>query len=195
MVATLWLSSWIVGTVFLPSQALLSKSLDRCFSPPTSAFHRGVLAPRKRRGLLATSRDKHLSDSGGTSASSKGVKFTYSDDCFGLIALSTGIAAQDAVFSGTFVALSAATALAGATVCAQSLNAASHQRQVPAAVAGATLVLAPLVRWTLRSALQYEAADTMPPWAPTLEVAVCLFSLAYGFFWAHTPLASNNSER
>jgi hypothetical protein len=119
-----------------------------------------------------------------TDPPSDAAKFSYSDDCFGLISLSTGIAAKDATFAAVFVALSALTAVASATVLSAALT-AKDERKVPGAVAGATLILAPLVKQVLLASAtlvgEVGQQDSAASWAPLLEVGVCIFSLVYGF--------------
>lgn len=116
-----------------------------------------------------------------TDPPSDAARFSYSDDCFGLISLSVGIAAKDATFAFVFVALSAMTAVASATVLSEALT-AKDERKVPGAVAGATLVVAPLVKQALLAlGMGEEGQDATASWAPLLEAGVCMFSLLYGF--------------
>jgi hypothetical protein len=118
-------------------------------------------------------------------------RFSYSDDCFGLVALSTGIAGKDAVFSLVFVALSALAALASATVLADRLS-VRDERKFPAAVAGASLLVAPMVKqFLLGFSIAFSEQDGVPSWTPVLEVGVCTFSLLYGFVLARTPTRSD----
>jgi hypothetical protein len=153
---------------------------QRCSSPARSCPQ---VAPTCRISNV------RLRQSWRTDPPSDNDKFSYSDDCFGLISLSTGIAAKDASFAAVFVALSALTAVASATVLSTALT-AKDERKVPGAVAGATLILAPLVKQVL-FALGIQAAqagqlDSTASWAPLLEAGVCTFSLLYGFVLPRT---------
>jgi hypothetical protein len=132
---------------------------------------------------------RHSLESWRTEPPSDDAKFSYSDDCFGLIALSTGIAGKDTVFALVFVALSALAALASATVLADRLS-VREERRVPATVAGASLLLAPVAKQLV---VGFDGTlgeqDAVSSWTPFLEVGVCAFSLLYGFVLAQRPPA------
>jgi hypothetical protein len=150
---------------------------QRCSSPTRSC-------PQVASSSCRLSTNVRLRQSWRTDPPSDNAKFSYSDDCFGLISLSTGIAAKDATFAAVFVALSALTAVASATVLSTALT-AKDERKVPGAVAGATLILAPIIKQVLfASGIPVAEAgqqDATAPWAPLLEAGVCAFSLLYGF--------------
>lgn len=95
----------------------------------------------------------------------------YSDDCFGLIFLSSSVAAKDPVFAGTFLVVSSI-----AVVATNVSRPLPPGKAIPGAVAGVTLLLAPLVRLLVANAELQSPKE----FAPTLEVAVCVFSLVYG---------------
>jgi hypothetical protein len=105
----------------------------------------------------------------------------YNDDAFGLVFLCGVTAAQDYVFSGLFMILSAVAAVA----TRQGKLPASNQ--VPAAVAGFTLLLLPVLTTILdRLSLGEEIAmlQSTNPSAPLIELALCSASMAYGFVFA-----------
>ena len=100
----------------------------------------------------------------------------YNDDAFGGVFLCGAFAAQDAVFSAVFLTLSAIAALATQQEKLPANN------QVPAAVAGVTLLLTPTLTTLLggmNSNLNLPEAGN--PSASTLEVGLCVASMAYGF--------------
>lgn len=112
----------------------------------------------------------------------------YSDDCFGLIFLSTGLVVQDVDFCVVFLVASALAA----TFTLQTRNQSSFvpvtAEQLPGIVAlVALLIHAAMHMWNLSLVdvyLQISGSDsivpTQPlPWAATWEAAVCLFSAAY----------------
>jgi hypothetical protein len=96
----------------------------------------------------------------------------YNDDAFGGVFLCGALAAQDAVFSAVFLTLSAIAALATQQEKLPANN------QVPAAVAGVTLLLTPILTTVLGGLNLPEAGN---PSASTLEVGLCVASMAYGF--------------
>ena len=91
----------------------------------------------------------------------------YNDDAFGLVFLGGSFAAQDPVFAGTFLVLSAAAAVA----TRQKLI--ENPPQLPGVVAGVALVIANLL------ALLHLA--TRSDTALQAELAVCSISILYVF--------------
>lgn len=113
----------------------------------------------------------------------------YSDDCFGLIFLTTGLIAHDVLFAGCFLILST---LGASAFNNRFLPGRLEQRrnlkvQLPAVVAGATLLLVSLARNTVATAMSLQFSMEFATIFETeafnvpLEVAVCLISLIYGF--------------
>jgi hypothetical protein len=98
----------------------------------------------------------------------------YNDDAFGLVFLGGAFAAQDAVFSTVFLTLSAIAALA------TQQNILPANNQVPAAVAGVTLLLTPTSTTLLLGGLN-NLPEAGNPSASTFEVGLCVASMAYGF--------------
>lgn len=88
----------------------------------------------------------------------------YNDDAFGLVFLGGGLATQDAAFMGTFLVLSAVAAVGA------RLGKASGP--LPAAVAGMTLLVTPMIRYVL----QEEPVEYV--W---VQVVLCSISMVYGF--------------
>ena len=99
----------------------------------------------------------------------------YNDDAFGGIFLGGAVAAQDAVFSAVFLTLSAIAALATQQGKLPANN------QVPAAVAGVTLLLTPIVTTVLGGMNNINLPEAGNPSASTFEVALCVASMIYGF--------------
>jgi len=96
---------------------------------------------------------------------------TYNDDCFGLVFLCSFAIAKNVAFSGTFLVLSASAALATVQGRLPSSN------EVPAAVAGLTLLVAPAVL----AAFSSLVGTDHPSWSAWSNVALCIFSMLYGF--------------
>jgi hypothetical protein len=108
----------------------------------------------------------------------------YNDDAFGLVFLCGAFAAQDVVFSTVYLTLSALAALA------TQQDKLPANTQVPAAVAGVTLLLTPTLTTllvVLGGGLHLPEAGN--PSASALEVGLCVASMAYGFV-----LSSSNKE-
>ena len=98
----------------------------------------------------------------------------YNDECFGLIIVAGTVGLNDAAFASSFLLLSSTAALF------TSLDRLPANPQVPAAVAGFTLVLTPLVRLLLdvsQLPIDLPRVDE----APLVELALCTFSMVYGF--------------
>jgi hypothetical protein len=106
----------------------------------------------------------------------------YNDDAFGLVFLCGATVAEDAVFSGLFLVLSAVAAIA----TKQGRLPASNQ--VPAAVAGLTLLVLPLLSAAL-TGLPYSSTmiGSSNPSARWIELALCSASMLYGFVLASAP--------
>lgn len=113
----------------------------------------------------------------------------YSDDCFGLIFLSTGLIAHDVLFAGFFLILSILAASAFNSKFFQNIleQRRKLKMQLPAVVAGATLLLVSLIRNTIVTGISLQFSKEFATIFETetfnipLEVAVCLISLIYGF--------------
>eukprot|EP00523_Entomoneis_sp_CCMP467_P016547 CAMPEP_0168783932 /NCGR_PEP_ID=MMETSP0725-20121227/9953_1 /TAXON_ID=265536 /ORGANISM="Amphiprora sp., Strain CCMP467" /LENGTH=243 /DNA_ID=CAMNT_0008833949 /DNA_START=166 /DNA_END=895 /DNA_ORIENTATION=- len=127
-------------------------------------------APYRRKNFAMESRNNGNGDDPQST-------YYYSDDCFGLIFLSTGLVAGDVVFASCF-ALISAVAATYFNKNAKELN-AKLQKQFPGAVAGLTLLfVAPVTRVVL----QPNSLDFLPeraPFATILEIGVCALSVVY----------------
>lgn len=95
----------------------------------------------------------------------------YSDDCFGLIFLTSSVGLNDAAFGGVFLFLSSLG------VILTRLNKLPISPQIPATVAGGSLLLTPLVRFLFQNNLEAPRLAE----APWIEVGLCTFSMVYGF--------------
>jgi hypothetical protein len=107
----------------------------------------------------------------------------YNDDCFGLIFLSGLILTEDPIFTGTFLALSSSAAI---TTSMGKLPGSS--RKVPAAVGGFTLLATPVLTTLLPGISQISigsVGDSFSVDPSLVEVAVCGFSLLYGFVFSN----------
>jgi hypothetical protein len=132
--------------------------------------------PRKNTGVSVVPRRPLISCLMSLS-SGEDVEKDYSDDCFGLIFLSGALALGDAVFAGTFLILS--------TIAAISVKTRTLQKgdtQLPAAVAGLTLLATPLATLSLGESGIYSSLPQIDQ-APLVEIGLCSFSMIYGFFW------------
>jgi hypothetical protein len=128
------------------------------------------------------------STSSSTSSSSlqAAKRFSYSDDCFGLIFLSGALVANDEYFSATFLGLSAVGALFEEQQ--QNMKRERQDKLLPAIVAGLTLLLQPLwnrhlISWSLVVVVASTAAtedNSMELTALGLEALVCFISMIYG---------------
>lgn len=145
---------------------------------PSPAFRAGLASQ-----LLA---DERRCSSGRRSARTSSLRAEqkrgeteYIDDCFGLIFLSGSFVAQDAVFSATFVALSAVALVATRAnrIVLQEVTPERQRRVVPAVVAAATLVLTPVLEILVAPVYAQDLDDK----ARLIELAVCTVSVAYGF--------------
>ena len=122
----------------------------------------------------------------------RGTKDTnYNDDAFGFIFLGGSAAAQDPVFGAVFLTLSAAAAIG------TKLQRLPPTNQVPAAVAGCTLLVVPLLSAVLpETLLSAVLPETIPvvvaPNARYIELAFCSVSMLYGFVISPT-LEENES--
>jgi hypothetical protein len=104
----------------------------------------------------------------------------YNDDAFGLVFLGGGALAQDPIFTGVFLAMSAVAA----TASAQG-KLASSDNKIPAAVAGITLVLTPAVAALVASLPESPVDPTAGnPSARFIELALCSVSIVYGLVTA-----------
>ena len=171
------------STIFpLVAVLLLRQQLGGAFAPSLSPVRkrpstsvRSDLASRARRPALGA---------GQTTSSLQAEKqqegeTEYIDDCFGLISLSSLVVARDAVFCATFVALSAVALVATRAnqIQLEDVTAERRCRAVPAVVAAATLLLAPVVEILVTPYYTQELNDK----ARLLELAVVAVSIAYGF--------------
>ena len=106
----------------------------------------------------------------------------YSDDCFGLIFLSTGLIAKDVVFAACFVLLSGLAAYSFNTYSSfneKGYSKSRLQKQFPAAVAGLTLLFfAPITRVIIQPSEISFLPERMSI-APILEIGVCAVSVIY----------------
>lgn len=114
----------------------------------------------------------------------------YNDDAFGLVFLCGATVAQDAVFSSLFLVLSGVAAIATKQGKLPSNN------QVPAAVAGVTLLLTIGILLLAEQGLLAPPLDAImgdwsnsskSPSATWIEVALCMASMVYGFVLAPPP--------
>jgi hypothetical protein len=111
--------------------------------------------------------------------------YSYNDDAFGLVFLCGATVAKDVVFATVFLVLSA---LAAAATQQRKLP---PTKQVPAAVAALTLIVAPIITTTLvgvgspyTSSLEHyfgslEISPNANAWS--IEEALCCISMFYGF--------------
>lgn len=117
--------------------------------------------------------------------SGKGDFLSYNDDCFGLIFLTSIVVAQDAVFAACFALLSALAAYSFSNGTADNvsknfgISANKLQLQVPAAVAGLTLLVVAPVGRVLLQPDSIEFLPTMAPEATLLEFGVVAVSVIY----------------
>jgi hypothetical protein len=158
--------------VFAPQSTLSPKSKASRFPSTTTVFLSQPPAPRQDNN----NNNNKIFDN------------NYNDVAFGFVFLGAITAAQDYVFSGLFMILSAVAAIA----TQQGKLPASNQ--VPAAVAGFTLISLPaltaiLDRLPLGEEIRMLQQSTNPS-APWIELALCSVSMAYGFVFA----ASTTSE-
>jgi len=101
----------------------------------------------------------------------------YNDDAFGFIFLGGSAAAQDPVFGAIFLSLSIAA------VIATKLEQLPVNKQVPAAVAGVTLLVTPLVSLFLPT--EMYGVDLIPSDNGRLiELIFCTVSMVYGFVFS-----------
>lgn len=106
----------------------------------------------------------------------------YNDDAFGFIFLGGSAAAKDPVFGAVFLTLSIFAVLA------TKLEQLPSNKQVPAAVAGFTLLGTPIVSTFLPETL--FGVDLVPADnARLIELAFCSVSMLYGFL-----LSSDNED-
>jgi len=101
----------------------------------------------------------------------------YNDDAFGLVFLGGVTFANDVIFAGIFLVLSAVAA----TATKQGKLPASNQ--VPAAVAGLTILLLPVLTTALVDVLP-SSIPSPDASSPSIELALCSISMLYGFFLA-----------
>lgn len=126
------------------------------FAPPPSTIN--IAATRQRTAsLLFANKESN-----------------YNDDAFGFIFLGGSAAAQDPIFGATFLALSVAA------VIATKLQVLPDNKQVPAAVAGFTLLLVPVISAILPDAM-FGMNMTPGDNARLIELAFCSVSMLYGF--------------
>ena len=101
----------------------------------------------------------------------------YNDDAFGFIFLGGSAAAQDPVFGAIFLSLSVAA------VIATKLEVLPVNKQVPAAVAGVTLLVTPLISLALPE--EMLGVDLIPSDNGRLiELIFCTVSMMYGFVFS-----------
>ena len=129
------------------------------FAPPISKVPRAVAAQQSITAL-PTSKDSN-----------------YNDDAFGFIFLGGSAAAQDPLFGATFFTLSV-TAL-----IATKLDALPANKQVPAAVAGFTLLTVPVLSNILPETM-FDVSMVPGDNARLIELAFCTVSLLYGFVFS-----------
>ena len=123
------------------------------------------------------------------SSSSSSSSADYTDDCFGLIFLSSAFVAHDTVFSVTFVVLSTEALLLTRSnrkpIAWYTKNTNTNitrerqRRAVPAVVAATTLLLSTLVLEPIITATALMGPQEDP--ARIVEWAVCSVSILYGF--------------
>lgn len=99
----------------------------------------------------------------------------YNDNAFGFVFLGGSAISQDAVFAAVFLILSAVAALL------TNLQLLPSTRRVPAAVAGCTLLVAPIASALLPLTLFGISAVPVDN-ARIIQVFFCSVSMAYGFF-------------
>jgi hypothetical protein len=131
------------------------------FAPPPSTITNA--APRRRKASIQYNTKKESN---------------YNDDAFGFIFLGGSAAAQDPVFGATFLALSVAAVIATKLEVFPDNN-----KQVPAAVAGFTLMLVPVISGILPE--QVFGMNIIPgESARLIELAFCSVSMLYGFVFS-----------
>jgi hypothetical protein len=99
----------------------------------------------------------------------------YNDDAFGFIFLGGSAISQDAVFATVFLILSAVAALL------TNLQVLPSTRRVPAAVAGCTLLAAPIASTLLPQTL-FGISSVPLDNARIIQAVFCSVSMAYGLF-------------
>ena len=160
--------SWL-QSIHQPPQAVQNS--------PLSTVQAGFSCSRTRTnnaGLNSVSkRNKDAS-------SDKDTALYYNDDCFGLIFLSTGLVAHDAVFAACFALVSG---LAATYYNKNNTDLdAKLQTQFPAAVAGLTLLfVAPVTRVVLQPQ-EWDFLPARVDFAAPLEIGVCAFSVLYALY-------------
>ena len=143
------------------------------YSPLVTSFvltSQSIVEPRK--SLSSTPFPTHLFSSEQPTPSQND---NYNDDAFGLVFLGGAFYANDVIFAGIFLILSAAAAIATRQGKLPACN------QVPAAVAGLTLLLHTPI-------LTPEIVELLPKSIPPsnssasmIELALCSISMIYGF--------------
>jgi len=119
---------------------------------------------------------KGNSNNGNSDNDKPPIKF-YSDDCFGLIFLSSAFLAHDVVFAACFALLSGLAAF----YFNNNLDEfdAKLQRQLPAAVAGLTLLFVAPVTRVVTQPTSIEFLPQRESFAPMLEIGVVAASVMY----------------
>jgi hypothetical protein len=151
-------------------------------TPTTSTAVQVLLAPG--RGVVVSPANTVVSSTTRLFFSKEPSKTTdYNDDAFGLVFLCGATVAEDAVFSSLFLVLSAVAAIATKQGKLPSNN------QVPAAVAGVTLLLTVGILLNPLDVVLGDWSNTSSksPSATWIEVALCMASMVYGFVLAPPP--------
>jgi hypothetical protein len=100
---------------------------------------------------------------------------SYNDDAFGFIFLGSSAISQDAVFAAVFLSLSAVAALL------TNLHVLPSTKRVPAAVAGCTLLAAPIASAVVPPTLFGFSAVPVEN-ARIVQLVFCSVSIVYGLF-------------
>lgn len=175
---------WILLAALMVATRLLGQKCS-AFVPPaftTASNHLGLTASQQSAAFTINKR--HTGSTRPRIRSSfqlqaeKQSETEYIDDCFGLIFLASSFVAQDAIFSVSFVALSAIALVATrANQIQLPVSAERKRRVVPAVVAAATLLLTPVLEILIAPVYTQELDDK----ARLIELAVCAVSVVYGF--------------
>mmetsp|Transcript_11457 Transcript_11457/g.17602 ORF Transcript_11457/g.17602 Transcript_11457/m.17602 type:complete len:178 (+) Transcript_11457:104-637(+) len=158
--------------VLLPASAFSFLPIGKAFQYSrisSCESQRGQLLHRHSKEIVS------LFEANNDESNSSREIISYSDDCFGLIFLSSAIAFQDYVFGGVFFILS----LVG-VISVNSYNLSSYQQKAPAAVSALTIAIISLGRSWLTNAIDFNfpeiSSSTMPA-----EYLFCSISILNSF--------------
>lgn len=130
------------------------------FAPPATTAH--LSNKRKHDVAVRLSRDNN----------------NYNDDAFGFIFLGGSAAAQDPIFGAVFLTLSVAA------VIGTKLEQLPANKQVPASVAGLTLLVVPVISAFVPPTVFGTSMVPGDDNARLIELAFCSVSMLYGFVFS-----------